>query len=133
LSATASFDVFELVDTDGHADDLYWGFAKLCGTSFKAKDGDMNGSQVSEYESGYFHLTQNGWTRKDSKPPPPDRLETWKYQLERPAPDAKDEVTLARVWISKDLTDAQSIALHERHGEAVLATRDRNVVLESYV
>ncbi len=93
----------------------------------------MNSSQVSGSEIGYFHLTQNGWTRKDSEPPPPDRLETWKYQMERPAPDAKDEVTLARVWISKDLTDAQSIALHTRHGEAVGATRERNVVLESYV
>jgi hypothetical protein len=93
----------------------------------------MNDPQVSESESGYFHLTPNGWTRKDNGPPPPDRLETWKYQLERPAPDAKDEVTLTRIWISKDVTDAQSITLHTRHGEAVESTRERNVILDCHV
>jgi hypothetical protein len=93
----------------------------------------MNSSHISENESGYFHLAPNGWIRKDREPFPPDRLETWKYQLEQPAPDAKDEVTLTRVWISKDVTDAQSVALHGRHGEAVEPTLDRNVVLDCHV
>ena len=89
----------------------------------------MNGPQGSHRETGYFHLTSTGWTRKDSYPLPPNRLETWKYELERPAPDAKDEVTLTRIWISKDVTDAQSIALHTQHGEAVESTHERNVIL----
>jgi hypothetical protein len=93
----------------------------------------MNDPQISENENGYFHLTPDGWTRKDSGPPPANRLETWKYQLERPSPDAKDEVTLTRVWISKDVTEAQSIKLHTRHGEAVDATRERNVILDCHV
>jgi len=93
----------------------------------------MNGTQVSERENGYFHLTPNGWTRKDSGAPPADRLETWKYELERPAPDAKDEVTLTRIWISKEVTSAQSVTLHTRHGEAVEATRERNVTLDCHV
>ncbi len=93
----------------------------------------MNGSQVLNSESGYFHLTPNGWGRKDDEPAPPDRLETWEYQMERPATDAKEQVTLTRVWISKDVTDAQSVALHVRHGEAVQATLDRNVVLDCHV
>ena len=89
----------------------------------------MSGPPVSHRESGYFHLTQTGWTRKDSEPPPSARLETWRYELDRPAPDAKDEVTLTRIWISKDVTDAQSIALHTQHGEAVESTHERNVIL----
>jgi hypothetical protein len=89
----------------------------------------MSSPQASYWESGYFHLTPTGWTRKDSEPPPPGRLETWKYELERPAPDAKEEVTLTRIWISKDVTDAQSIALHTQHGEAVESTHERNVIL----
>jgi hypothetical protein len=93
----------------------------------------MNSRQISENENGYFHLTPNGWLRKDSEPFPPYRLETWKYQLERPAQDAKDEVTLTRVWISEDVTDAQSVVLHVRHGEAVQAMLTRNVVLDCHV
>jgi hypothetical protein len=93
----------------------------------------MNSPQISEYEDGYFHLTPSGWLRKDSEPFPPYRLETWKYQLERPAQDAKDEVTLTRVWISEDVTDAQSVVLHVRHGEAVQAMLTRNVVLDCHV
>jgi hypothetical protein len=99
----------------------------------REKEKIMNTSQVSESESGYFHLTPYGWTRKDGEPPPPDRIETWKYQLLRPARDAKDQVTLTRVWISKDVTDARSVVLHVRHGEAVQATLNRNVVLDCHV
>ena len=84
-------------------------------------------------ESGYFHLTPTGWTRKDSEPPPPDRQETWRYELERPSSDAKDEVTLTRIWMSKGMTDAQSIALHSLHGEAIEPTIERNVTLDCHV
>jgi len=93
----------------------------------------MSGTQFSEKETGYFHLTPTGWTRKDDEPPPSDRLETWTYELERPSVDAKDEVTLTRSWKSKDVTDDQSIALHQRHGEAVEPTRERNVILDCHV
>jgi len=80
-------------------------------------------------ESGYFHLSSAGWIRKDSEPPPPDRQETWRYELERPSDDTKDEVTLTRIWMSKGMTDAQSIALHSLHGEAIEPTLERNVTL----
>ena len=82
-----------------------------------------------ESENKAASITQTGWTRKDSEPPPSGCLETWRYELDRPAPDAKDEVTLTRIWISKDVTDAQSIALHTQHGEAVESTHERNVIL----
>jgi hypothetical protein len=93
----------------------------------------MSRPQVSYSENGYFHLTPTGWIRKDGEPPPFDRQETWKYELERPSSDAKDEVTLTRVWISKDVTDAQSVALHSQHGEAVEPTIERNVTLDCHV
>ena len=63
----------------------------------------MSGPQVSYRESGYFHLTP------------------------------KDEVTLTRIWISKDVTDAQSIALHTQYGEAIESTLKRNVILHCHV
>jgi hypothetical protein len=93
----------------------------------------MSSAKSPDRECGYFHLTPEGWTRKDSGPPPADRLETWKYELERPSRHAKDEVTLTRIWMSRDLTEAQSVALHTRHGEAVEATQERNVVLDCHV
>ena len=93
----------------------------------------MSGAKSPPGESGYFHLTPAGWMRKDSEPPPADRLETWKYELERPSRYAKDEVTLTRIWKSGDLTEGQLAALHARHGEAVEATQERNVVLDCHV
>ena len=93
----------------------------------------MSGPQVSYSENGYFHLTPTGWIRKDSEPPPLDRQETWKYELERPSSNAKDEVTLTRIWISKDVTNVLSNALHSQHGEAVEPTIERNVTLDCHV
>jgi hypothetical protein len=33
-------------------------------------------------EHGFFHLTPEGWIRKDYHPFPGDRLETWAYEME---------------------------------------------------
>jgi len=93
----------------------------------------MRNPQVFFRENGYFHLTPAGWTRKDHEPPPYDRLETWKYELERPAVDAKDEIRLTRIWLSAAVTEAQSIFLHTRHGEAIAPTRGRNINLDCHV
>jgi hypothetical protein len=93
----------------------------------------MSEPQFPDRESGYFHLTPAGWTRKDAGHPPPDRLETWKYELERPSRDAKDEVRLTKIWMSEDLTAARSAALHTQYGEAVEPTHERNVILDCHV
>ncbi len=90
-------------------------------------------SNQPQTEDGIFHLTQGGWIRADSGAPPSGRLESWTYHLERPSFDSKDEVTLTRVWMAQNLTDAQSVALHSKHGEAIEATLDRNVVLDCHV
>ena len=75
---------------------------------------------------GYLHLTPTGWVRRDAAPYPKDRVETWRYEAERPSDDAKERVRLTRIW--HDASDAGA-RLHLRYGEAVTPSADRNVLL----
>ena len=88
--------------------------------------------KVVNSDSGHFHLTANGWIRTDNEPFPKDRVETWKYEMECPALDAKEQVRLTRIWISPDITETQSAALHEHNGEAVPPAHDRHITLDCW-
>jgi hypothetical protein len=81
-------------------------------------------------ESGYFHLTPKGWVRKDNAPFPQGRCETWLYEMEWPHEDAKEQVTLTKVWASDS---ASNDGLRARFGDAVPPTPERNVKLESRI
>lgn len=84
-------------------------------------------------ERGYFHLTGSGWVRLDRSPFPADRVETWKYEMEREAEDAKEQVCLTKVW-SDPKADGDRVAnLHKQFGAPVKPARDRNVTLECQV
>ncbi len=89
--------------------------------------------ELPQTDSGLFHLTANGWVRKDFAPYPPDRAESWQYEMERPYPDAKEIVHLTRIWISPDMPDSQLQELRKRYGGAVMPTADRHVILDCYV
>ena len=84
-------------------------------------------------EKGYFHLTPNGWVRKDIAPFPPDRCETWRYEMEWPAEDAKERITLAKVWISPASSNSENNALRARFESPISPTPERNVTLECRV
>ncbi len=84
-------------------------------------------------DEGYFHLTPHGWVRFDRKPYPSDRVETWKYQMEKPAPDAKARVRLSRLWVLSTADEASRDALRVRYGDAVMPNPDRNVELNCRV
>ena len=97
----------------------------------------MNAAQSTEAESietdtGYFHLSETGWIRQDHAPFPNGRLETWQYDMERPAADAKQQVKLTRVWIAPGLTDERSAALYKQFGDAVTPNHDRHVVIDCW-
>jgi len=79
---------------------------------------------------GFYHLTSKGWSRKDSEPFPDDRYETWQYEEERPASDAKDRIHLTRVWRRPGTTTAELEKLHVRFGEAVTPDADRHLTLD---
>lgn len=88
----------------------------------------MSGKSFPRRESGYFHLTPKGWVRGDRSPFPADRCETWLYEMEWPHEDAKEQVTLTKVWVSPSATANDD--LRTRFGDAVAPTPERNVKLE---
>jgi hypothetical protein len=86
-----------------------------------------------EKELGFFHLRADGWTRKDTQPFPEDRLETWAYEREIPAEDAKERVCLTRIWTRPGMSTNGLNAFHAFFGEALYPTPGRNVTLECEV
>ncbi len=90
-------------------------------------------SNHANRDRGYFHLTSGGWVRQDNLPYPPDRVETWLYEMECPAEDAKDQVCLTRVWFSPAMTERARGALRAHFGQPMMATPERNVTLECLV
>lgn len=91
----------------------------------------MASANFPKTEAGYFHLTPEGWVRQDRAPFPQDRCETWRYEMEWPEEDAKEQVTLTKVWATS--YSAANDALRARFGEAVVPTCCRNVRLECEV
>jgi hypothetical protein len=81
-------------------------------------------------DSGLFHLTARGWIRKDFAPYPPDRVETWKYDMEQPHPDTKELAHLTRIWVSAEIPNAQLEDLRRRFGDALTPTADRHLTLD---
>ena len=91
---------------------------------------------MSEYpriDSGFFHLTPQGWVRQDHQPFPTDRVETWSYEMECPAEDVREQVCLRRIWTNSKITPQHRDAIRAHFGEALLPTTERNVTLECQV
>ncbi|HWC64129.1 MAG TPA: hypothetical protein VG501_10940 [Rhizomicrobium sp.] len=84
-------------------------------------------------DKGYYHLTPKGWVRQDNLPYPDDRVETWLYEMECPAEDAKDQVCLTRVWFNPAWGARARDGLRSQFGEPLMATPERNVTLECLV
>ena len=84
-------------------------------------------------ERGFFHLTENGWLRCDFEPFPLGRIETWQYASHCQADDAKENVRLIRVWSKPDFNVERLMRLHNRFGDPVQPSPERNVTLECRV
>ena len=42
-------------------------------------------------DEGFYHLTPDGWERRDAEPFPAGRLETWRFHAEVPSDAAKQQ------------------------------------------
>ena len=84
-------------------------------------------------ERGFYHLMSDGWHRKDQMPFPEDRLETWAFEMEQPAEDAKERIYLTRTWTRPGMSPEGLNAFHHCFGEALRPTVSRNVTLECEV
>lgn len=70
-------------------------------------------------DSGYMHLTRNGWRRKDEEPWPEDRVETYSYEMHQSSGWSKEKITLTLIWSDPTLTDAERDALYLKAGRPV--------------
>jgi UrcA family protein len=93
----------------------------------------MTDQEFPRNEKGYFHLTPEGWVRQDRFPFPANRCETWLYEMEWPHEDAKEQVTLTKVWTSAPPDAVTTNLLRSRFGDPVAPTPERNVKLECRV
>lgn len=91
---------------------------------------NTNRSAFVHGDFGYFHLTSQGWVRKDTQPFPADRMETWQYEEERPAEDAKDRIRLTRIWHKPNTAATELERLHAHFGEAISPDIDRHITLD---
>lgn len=84
-------------------------------------------------ERGFFHLTPEGWIRQDHQPFPKDRMETWAYESECPADDAKEQAYLTRTWACPAVSEQGRAAFKMLHGQPVQPQPMRNVTFQCEV
>lgn len=84
-------------------------------------------------ERGFFHLTPEGWIRQDRQPFPEGRMETWAYELECLADDAKEQVCLTRTWTCPAISEQGRAAFKVLHGQPIQPQPMRNVTFQCEV
>jgi hypothetical protein len=82
--------------------------------------------EKARHDRRYFHLTPNGWIRRDKLPFPQDRVETWVYETQPVGEDADVAVRLLRLWSDAAMTAATRDALRARFGRVAAPKPDRN-------
>ena len=82
------------------------------------------------HNTGYYHLTPEGWRRKDFEPFPANRVETWQYVSETPSDAAKEQVHLVRLWSSANASVTQRALLRAKFGVPIEIGRDRHITID---
>ena len=85
---------------------------------------------MSGYDTGYYHLTPDGWRRKDFEPYPANRVETWRYESETPSDAAKEQIHLVRLWSSTGASTAQRAQLRAKFGVPIEIAHDRHITID---
>jgi hypothetical protein len=87
----------------------------------------------SRCERGFYHLTPEGWRRVDCQPFPPDRIETWAYELGCTEGDTRDKVRLTRTWVHPGMSWNGCDAIRSYHGNPLLPSTHRSILMECEV
>lgn len=66
-------------------------------------------------DDGFWHLTPNGWVRKDEEPFPSDRLETWHYSMSQASGWSQEHRSWTCTWASPDHSRADRDMLRIQH------------------
>lgn len=78
-------------------------------------------------DHGYFHLTPDGWLRKDDEPFPAERVETWEYDMTQASGWSKENISLTCVWVSDATARSERNDLRKRFGFPFSRDRRRMV------
>ena len=78
-------------------------------------------------DQGSYHLTPIGWVKGGE--PPPDRVETWKYDTCPASVWSKEIFHFDRVWVDEAIGRADRDAMWEKFGMPVLPNKIRDVIL----
>jgi hypothetical protein len=91
----------------------------------------MTGSAA--HDEGYYHLGPQGWSRKDARPFPESRVETWRYEMDQPSPHAKQQIHLTRVWVALNAAEPARQTLHHQFGEAIVPATEKSIIVQCRV
>jgi len=82
------------------------------------------------YDSGQgsYHLTPGGWVKGGE--PPPDRLETWDFDMYQASGWSKEIFNFDRVWINEGVSEAERDAAWKKFGPPLSSTRTRDVTIK---
>jgi hypothetical protein len=82
------------------------------------------------YDSGYgsYHLTPRGWVKGGK--PPPDRAETWDYDMHQASGWSKEVFNFEQIWVSEVVTKADRDAMWKKFGPPLSSDRSREVNLK---
>lgn len=79
-------------------------------------------------DQGSYHLTPRGWI--EGSEPPPDRLETWDYDMYQASGWSKEVFNFERVWINEVVSEAERNAVWKKFGAPLSSDRNRDVSLK---
>lgn len=77
-------------------------------------------------DEGYFHLTRQGWVRKDGEPYPNDRIETWHYSMHQSSGWSAEKRNLSCSWADSKLGRPERDGLRNQFGWPYGLGRDRH-------
>jgi hypothetical protein len=77
-------------------------------------------------DEGFFHLTADGWVRKDEEPFPEARIETWRYRMHQSSGWSDEKRQLHCKWADPKLSRADRDALRKKFGLPYGFGRDCN-------
>jgi hypothetical protein len=78
-------------------------------------------------DQGSYHLTPTGWVKGGE--PPPDRIETWNYDMCQASGWSKEIFYFDQVWVDEAIGKAERDAMWEKFGMPVLPNKTRDVIL----
>lgn len=83
-------------------------------------------------DSGYWHMTREGWLRQDTEPFPSGRIETWKYSMKQSYPTQPEHHDFWLEWTDDAVSAAERDQIREQLGMPYKTKRGQLVVCKHF-